>query len=491
MLNPSVVLQTGLRTLTGVTLRLVPGSQAFGVKIDRAPDSGGTPNLGQIVTIWQGPPIPVAGIFYDDPHPLGSGPFWYRAYHWAPGYTDGTPTSWVEGVVSAYSDGHVYGRRAPAVFPVRRDLPMADTLYPAAATDSQGAIFPAVNVQTDGAQSRVLAKGVVSGAGTGGTVSRDSGTATAGTATTLSDTTKAWTTNQWAGGWVTITGGTGSGQVAQVASNTATALTIVGTWTAPNNTSTYVVTRWVDGAAVTFPVTYQNSPQVVVREGLGISQEPRAAQWTGAGVNAYSASAPSYDQTFAVNVSASGFVLRSRLMQKITGAIYTNQGNDFGVGNALTTVGGSTIVTLASAPAYNDQYTVNWTVTVSWDTQNKGLVQGVTVAIDTDPTGTNNWTQQYTQTFQWTPTAGVSGSHLWGDGAAALNVSGFTSSGRVRIRVTAASGEQSFSVHGDDMTDDSQHGVTYTTSSTPQEQIFASKTPDAGDSVAWEALVTT
>lgn len=57
----------------------------------------------------------------------------------------------------------------------------------------------------------------------------DEGTATGGvgsTTTSLEDTTKAWTVNQWAGAWVFIDFGTGSGQVRQVLSNTATVLTL-------------------------------------------------------------------------------------------------------------------------------------------------------------------------------------------------------------------------------------------------------------------------
>jgi hypothetical protein len=64
------------------------------------------------------------------------------------------------------------------------------------------------------------------------------GTATAGTTTTLTDSNAAWGTNQWAGYTVSIDSGTGSGQTATVASNTATALTFAAI-TAPDSTSTY------------------------------------------------------------------------------------------------------------------------------------------------------------------------------------------------------------------------------------------------------------
>lgn len=77
----------------------------------------------------------------------------------------------------------------------------------------------------------------------------DSGTATAGAAATLTDSGKAWGTNMWSGSttsamhWmVKITGGTGSGQIKQIQSNTATVLTVDGNWvTNPSTDSTYII----------------------------------------------------------------------------------------------------------------------------------------------------------------------------------------------------------------------------------------------------------
>ena len=69
-----------------------------------------------------------------------------------------------------------------------------------------------------------------------------SGTATSGASTTLTDTGKSWATNAYRGQDVTITSGTGSGQVRRIVSNTATALTIGSTWaTNPDATSVYTV----------------------------------------------------------------------------------------------------------------------------------------------------------------------------------------------------------------------------------------------------------
>ena len=73
------------------------------------------------------------------------------------------------------------------------------------------------------------------------TTTVDSGTATAGGATSLTDTGKTWTVNDYVGDFLAITGGTGSGQVRRITSNTATALT-VATWTSnPSTDSTYKI----------------------------------------------------------------------------------------------------------------------------------------------------------------------------------------------------------------------------------------------------------
>jgi hypothetical protein len=70
----------------------------------------------------------------------------------------------------------------------------------------------------------------------------DAGTATAGGAASLTDSTKAWATNRWANYAVRILSGTGAGQVRAIASNTATALTVIGAWaTNPDSTSVYAI----------------------------------------------------------------------------------------------------------------------------------------------------------------------------------------------------------------------------------------------------------
>ena len=70
----------------------------------------------------------------------------------------------------------------------------------------------------------------------------DAGIATAGASTTITDSTKTWEVNRWKNYVVRIMAGTGAGQYRPIASNTATALTVVGSWaTAPDSTSVYTI----------------------------------------------------------------------------------------------------------------------------------------------------------------------------------------------------------------------------------------------------------
>ncbi len=70
----------------------------------------------------------------------------------------------------------------------------------------------------------------------------DAGIATAGSSTTITDSTKSWTTNRWTNYVVRIMAGTGAGQYRPIASNTATALTVVGSWaTTPDSTSVFTI----------------------------------------------------------------------------------------------------------------------------------------------------------------------------------------------------------------------------------------------------------
>jgi hypothetical protein len=103
-------------------------------------------------------------------------------------------------------------------------------LYVGNTGDGSGSIHSIVRVDPSTGAQTLISNG-------------DTGTSTGGnTATTLNDTTKNWKPNQWAGWSVLINGNTGLGQWLTVVSNTATQLTLAGSWaTIPDSMSTYEI----------------------------------------------------------------------------------------------------------------------------------------------------------------------------------------------------------------------------------------------------------
>ncbi len=87
-----------------------------------------------------------------------------------------------------------------------------------------------------------------------GTATAGSGGVAASSYGTLTDGSQTWTVNDTVlvGSFLTITGGTGVGQYRTIISNTATVLTLAGTWlTAPASGSTYVIQK--PSALITSP----------------------------------------------------------------------------------------------------------------------------------------------------------------------------------------------------------------------------------------------
>lgn len=101
-----------------------------------------------------------------------------------------------------------------------------------------------------------LTTGTTSGTATSGTA----GTSSTATFGTLTDTSQAWTPNELVGLLVERTTGTGSTTSILpnryvIVANTSDTLTIAGTWTAPNATSTYAIRDWATtiNPSVVFP----------------------------------------------------------------------------------------------------------------------------------------------------------------------------------------------------------------------------------------------
>lgn len=103
---------------------------------------------------------------------------------------------------------------------------------------------------------------------------RDSGTAESGGASTLTDTDKAWTTDAFAGSYITITGGTGSGQTRKIASNTGTVITTTAAWgTNPAAGSAYSIYLG-RVKTVRIPLDSRTAQETAVLTEVGTNQVP-------------------------------------------------------------------------------------------------------------------------------------------------------------------------------------------------------------------------
>ena len=123
--------------------------------------------------------------------------------------------------------------------------------------------FTVANNIPDGRKVTLAAK---SGSASANTAQYESGTATAGAANTLTDGVAAFPDRS--GKVVKITGGTGSGQVRRIQSNTGTVLTVTENWaTNPDATSTYEILddlHWVIiSASEVLSVHDEGSNQVI------------------------------------------------------------------------------------------------------------------------------------------------------------------------------------------------------------------------------------
>ena len=132
----------------------------------------------------------------------------------------------------------------------------ADTWYVRNSASATGPVqlFPSagngdVTIDNTGEVALIFDRGGTAGGGTGSTVSA--------TSTTLQDSSKSWTVNALSSASykVRIFSGTGLGQVRNIASNTATTITVSYPWTVtPDSTSLYIIDS-LDGGNATAAAT--------------------------------------------------------------------------------------------------------------------------------------------------------------------------------------------------------------------------------------------
>lgn len=149
---------------------------------------------------------------------------------------------------------------------------------------------------------------------------------------------------------------------------------------------------------------------------------------------------------------------------------FAARSSDFPSGNSLTAAAQTVeAAVLANAPAANHLYEAHFRVTIN------PIVPGastnthkVVVAVETDPTGSASWTEQWTFEYEVTKKVGETKDPIiWPSERLPVRVTGFNSSGKVRLKIKSASGPGgwSFSVHGFNLATDGDllSGVTYHT----------------------------
>lgn len=238
-----------------------------------------------------------------------------------------------------------------------------------------------------------------------------------------------------------------------------------------------------NGDSITFDPPYQNIP--IMNFHGGALNEPRP-KWGAAGdgtetgaVNAL----PQYEDFAAQGLSASGCsAVIARLRQK--GASTSDVTDAFGSPTVLDFGGvGDTSgsATLTHPPALGNSYGI--TVTGLLDLNHSGSpgTESITatVAIDLDATGTGSWTE--VDSFSFVKSGTVSGSGSSSQPRTIYHAS-LTTSSKFRARIKSITDTSA----GSDVTIGvSTVNYTYITSGADQ---YASKTPDAGDVIYWEAF---
>ncbi|WAM23808.1 hypothetical protein [Myxococcus sp. NMCA1] len=257
------------------------------------------------------------------------------------------------------------------------------------------------------------------------------------------------------------------------------------------------------GAYVAFNPPFQNTPMVLLRGGL--THEPRAkwgATGSGSETGAYNTALPTYDDTQAIMNGGSGFTLRARLRQR-GGTVTARTNNPASSSNLATGIGSTVEVVLSNAPATNDQYALRFNAIIylltpprtgemgaggSWE---PGSAQGsIVVALDSLDVGqswveratTTLWANSNNNTVNWVQSVNT---HIGEVLTAAAP--GLGAADRLRLRIKSVSvppGSNQPTAHVWHSSVDAGAGVTYSTST----DQYASKTPDVGDMLYWEAL---
>jgi len=147
--------------MTGIVWRLTPGKDASGIpwgyssEVQRAPDSGGSPDVGNAETIQYLNPLPASGGLVVDPRALSSGRWHYRWRHTGPGVDPGAWSSWKSATPALIpKDVFNVSFDKPSIHPILRSEKMSDDNYAVVATASDGLAAAAAVVDSTGSEIR-------------------------------------------------------------------------------------------------------------------------------------------------------------------------------------------------------------------------------------------------------------------------------------------------------------------------------------------------
>lgn len=149
--------RAGVPLSMGVPLIITPGGVGYGVVIERALDSGGSP--GTYAELASIPAIDLKdqGFLVADTTARGTSVYWYRAKHTQAGFDDSDYCTAISGTAQVLPLGW---DSSTTIYPVNRQQPMTDGKYAVQATGESGVTIDPAVVRSDGVASRSLVSGV-------------------------------------------------------------------------------------------------------------------------------------------------------------------------------------------------------------------------------------------------------------------------------------------------------------------------------------------
>lgn len=134
----------------GVLLRIVPGDFRLQVEVQRAPDSSGSPDTANAVSVQYAGPFGRSGGLWADRRPNDGSTWHYRIRHVSKNKSPGDWSSWLSAVPYRLEPEELAAAATGAdIYPIDRSIAMTDGNYTVPATTSSG--LRVINTATDNA----------------------------------------------------------------------------------------------------------------------------------------------------------------------------------------------------------------------------------------------------------------------------------------------------------------------------------------------------